>query len=481
MILGLDIGTSAIKALFIDLDSREIYKDEEKIVTSDHGDVVEQNAYDYLTALINLTSRNAERAHAVTAVGLSGHTPSVVCVDERGEPTAPVMIWQDNRALREAEELKARYGNPLPVIGTSLPWAASACPAKLYWLHKNRPEVVKKTRWVLQPKDFVGYHLTHNVLSDPWSTKGLCNTQTLQPTTELLNFIGWSDDVVPPLAQGYESRGVITNHGALASGLPTGIPVSVGWSDAMCGMLALGVMTHPTSFVITGTSAIVGSSHTSEISDAGSLYVIPKACAPLSVTYGPTQMSGGSIAWAAKLFGISEQDLVEEGSHDMSETVPLYLPYIKGERAPLWRNDISGRYLNMKSEHTRGSFARATMEGISLAERQVLEIAETTNKRRADRVVLGGHAGNDVRWERIRARTIGRTIVRYEDTDTTTRGSAMLAHAMSVGLPQAVSDLSITPAVAHPTDTEQSYAENIFKEFLVEQGELLATADRKKR
>ena len=94
-------------------------------------------------------------------------------------------------------------------------------------------------------------------------------------------------------------------------------------------------------------------------------------------------------------------------------------------------------------------------------------------------MVLGGHAGNDARWERIRARTIGRKILRYEDGDTTTRGASMLAHAMSVGLEKAVSDLSINPVATEPTDSEKNYSQRVYKEFLTEQRELLATADRK--
>ena len=478
-LLGLDVGTSAVKALFIDIQTKEIFKDEAKIATDDRTIEVEQNAVSYLDAIKEIATRNREKIYNVSAIGLSGHTPSVVCIDDEGVAVFPVMIWQDNRANKEADDLKARYGNPLPVIGTSLPWAASACPAKLFWLSRNRPEIVKKTRWVLQPKDYVGFHLTGKALSDPWSTKGLCNTQTLKPTSELLSHIGWSDEVVPELKAGYQSRGNITARGATQTGLPEGIPVSTGWSDAMCGMLALGVMTTPTSFVITGTSAIVGSSHQSEISDAGSLYVIPQACSPLSVTYGPTQMSGGSIAWAAKLFGISENEIVSEGAGDGDETAPLFLPYIKGERAPLWRTDIQGRFVNISTRHTRSSFARATMEGISLAERQVLEIAEEVNGYRSSQVILGGHAGNDARWESIRTRTIGRKILRFEDGDTTTRGAAMLAHAMNVGLEQAVNELSITPVSAEPTDAEKQYAAKIYSEFLTQQRELLATADRK--
>ncbi len=175
----------------------------------------------------------------VIAIGLSGHTPSVVCVSAQGEAVRPVLTWQDNRATVEAEQLRERFNNPLETVGTSLPWAPSACPAKLFWLSKHEPETVSKTRWVLQPKDYVGFHLTGEAISDAWSTKGICNVLTLGPIDSLLEFIGWKSEVMPELRNGYESRGVVTPEAAKRFNLPVGIPVSVGWSDALSGMVAM--------------------------------------------------------------------------------------------------------------------------------------------------------------------------------------------------------------------------------------------------
>lgn len=99
-------------------------------------------------------------------------------VDENGAPTFPVMIWQDNRAEREADELSNRFGDSNALVGTSLPWTASGTAAKAMWVARHQPNVVAKTRWLLQPKDFLGFHLTGGAISDPWSTKGLCNVRT---------------------------------------------------------------------------------------------------------------------------------------------------------------------------------------------------------------------------------------------------------------------------------------------------------------
>jgi xylulokinase len=479
-LLGIDVGTSSLKVLFIEIESGEIHRDEVKLEVIREGRKVEQRPQDYLAALKVIASRNQGWISRTKAIGLSGQTPSLLGVDEVGRPTTLTLIWQDNRATEEAELLAERFGNPWDLIGTSLPWSPSGSPAKAFWLSKNQPELVAKTRWLLQPKDFLGMHLTGAAISDPWSTKGLCGVRKIAPLTEVLEFIGWSDSVVPELRSGSDSRGFTSTECERNIAIPAGIPVSVGWSDAMSGMLSLGVFHESRSFIITGTSAIVGTSSETTPSDAGSLYVIPRECAPLSVTYGPTQMSGGSISWAASILGISENELVELGAQDQGLDAPIYLPYIAGERAPLWRSDIRGSFTQISIEHSRSSFARATMEGISFAERQVLEISQSLAKSYLNSVVLGGHAGNDPRWSDIRRRTLGKSILRIEDIDATCRGAAILAHAILSGdLQESYRALAPHGEVEQIRSGDITYADLNFPRFLSEQRQLLENGGRK--
>lgn len=483
IILGVDAGTSSVKVLFIDTDGNILHRAEEKH-RSDYQEPsrAEQNANDYTAALREISRKNAELMKDVVAIGLSGHTPSVVCVDEQGDAVRPVLTWQDNRAVDEARELHKKFNNPLETVGTSLPWSASACPAKLFWLAKHEPENVKKTRWVLQPKDFLGFHLTGKAISDPWSTKGICNVLTRSPIDNLLNFIGWNSSIMPELRDGYESRGVVTAKAAQYFQLPVGIPVSAGWSDAMSGMVAMGVMSEPTSFIITGTSAIVGASSATPPKDGGQLYVIPNTCAPLSVTYGPTQSSGSSVEWAAKLLGVDPDEFIDLAVRSESVDLPIYLPYIDGERAPLWRPDLRGGFYGVSIASTREDFSASVVEGISFAERQVVEIAEGLNGFSAASIKLGGHAGNDSRGEKFRLKTLGRPIQRYADTDTTTRGAAILAHTiLSNDRATSTKTLGYSPTEKEASASDKEYAHAKFAEFVLAQRQALELADQKRR
>ena len=482
LILGLDVGTSSVKALFVDVTGAILKRVEVKITTTtSQNSVAEQNADDYLAALTEISKSNSKLIANVISIGLSGHTPSVVCVDSTGSAVRPVMTWQDNRATKEADNLLAKYGNPYEIIGTSLPWSASACPAKLFWLARNEPEIVAKTRWVLHPKDFVGMHLTGKAISDPWSSKGICNVLTRTPISNLLEFIGWDSKIVPELGDGYESRGGVSDAAAKKFGLPVGIPVSIGWSDAMCGMVALNVMSEPSSFIITGTSAIVGASTRTPPKDGGSLYIIPNTCAPLAITYGPTQSSGSAVSWISTLLEIREDEAIDLAERSQSTDLPIFLPYIYGERAPLWRTDLQGGFYGVGGATNKSDLAAAVLEGISFAEKQVIETSESLNGSINPMIKLGGHAGNDLRWEKIRLKTLGREISRYEDIDTTTRGSAILAHALITNnLSESTKRLGFSSIKSTPSPLQKNYSAKKFKEFLLAQTEALRLANYKK-
>ena len=479
--VGVDVGTSSIKVLFLSEDGSFFRKDEEKLTTHRIGNHAEQDAREYLTAIKKITARHPDLMSSVKSIGLSGHTPSVVCIDAMGEPTMPVLIWQDNRAEAEANELAEKFKNPVDTIGTSLPWAASACPAKLLWIHRNLPEVQKATAWILQPKDYVGFHLTGEAISDPWSSKGLCNVLTSKAPTGLFDFLGWDESVIPEIRKGELRRGLVTESGATVTGFPSGIPVTVGWSDAMSGMNALGVMAAPTSFVITGTSAIVGCSTASEVSDGDSLYVIPQSCAPMSVVYGPTQSSGAAIAWGAQLLGINENELIEMGGNDDSQSVPIFLPYISGERAPLWRNDIRGGFLHIDQTCSASTLSRSVMEGISFSEKQVLTIAQGLANDAPPTVSLGGHAGNDLRWEKVRARTLGEDLESFHDSDTTTRGAAILALNLIIqDFELSFKKLRVKPKQTTATQDDRRYSRYNFSAFLSAQESVVQFTDSTK-
>ncbi|MFC6083578.1 xylulokinase [Sphaerisporangium aureirubrum] len=438
MWLGLDVGTSSVKAVLLDDGGAVAGRGSGPVRTVRAGpDHAEQAPEDYVRAAAAATADACRAVPGVRlrGIGLSGQTPTLVVVDDEGEPVRPALGWQDTRARRQARELERELGDPYPLIGTSLPWSASACPAKLRWLAEHEPHTVRRARWLLQPKDYLGLVLTGSPLSDPWSSKGLCHVLTSAPAAAVVEAAGWPVSAVPPLAPGWTARGTLTAAGAKALGLRAApVPVSVGCSDAMSGMLALGALTAPTSFVLTGTSSMSGTSVRAGPEQAHPLYVIPPACSPMTVVYGPTQSSGASVEWAGRMLGRTPDEIVDLAATARAGPRPAFVPYLSGERAPIWRDDVRAVLAGLGADDGPAEFAAAVLAGVSLADRHVLETAAGligAGEGLGGVVRLGGHAGRDRRWWEIRGRTLGVDLEAVDDADPPSRGAAMLAMAAS--------------------------------------------------
>lgn len=394
---------------------------------SRHGPpgVVEQDPSTWIDALESALAAMPElRSSPPDAIGLCGQTPTVVPVDERGRPTRAAMTWQDSRASNEAHELAERFGDPTPLVGTGLPWSAANMPAKLLWLSRHEPELLLRTRMILQPKDFIGMELTGSALSDPWSSKGLCNVDGA-PLTSLLEACGWSSEVCPPTAAPWTSRGTVSATASQRYGLRTGTPVAVGASDAFAEMFSAGVFARSSAFVFSGTSSIVGTPVDDPSVRVAGLFNVPITCAPKPLLYGPTQSGGAALMWAARLLSCDVNDLISLAATSDSPW-PVFVPYLSGERAPLWDLDVRGLFLGVDERHGRAEIAMSVVSGVFLAARHILALIEDATHHELDEVQVVGRGVGDERWESIARQSLGLTLRFHEDADMSARGAAIL-------------------------------------------------------
>jgi xylulokinase len=429
--LGIDIGTSSAKAILVSGDGEVIGRAAESypIDVAAGAGQVEQDPLDYVQAVRTLISR-CRHVAAIDGIGLAGQTPTLVLVDDDLHPIRPAVSWQDTRAGRQAAQLARSLGPAEPLFGTNLPWSASNTPAKIAWLAEYEPAAVAATRWVLQPKDFVGARLTGAPLTDVWSSKGLYNVSTGQPAT-FLGAIGWPVSSVPPAAAPWAPRGKVDRAGADYFGVPEGIPVSVGWSDALAGMLAVGVFESACSFVLTGTSDIAGHSQPAGASaEPTSLFHIPVNCLPtgLELLFGPTQAGSAALNWVAAATGLTLTDGIAQVSHTDDLAAPTFTPFLAGERAPLWRSDLRATLTGLSTQDGPGALFRAVLAGVACANRHVLETA-SGGRLPDEPVVLGGSWAHNLTWSRIRAAVLGRPVRIPAEPETSCLGAAMLGAA----------------------------------------------------
>jgi xylulokinase len=465
--LGLDLGTSSLKAAVVDDDGRLLVRARAAYPLRSDGPIAEQDPADYDAALAAVLADCREHLPGVEGVGVVGQTPSLVLAGADGTPVAPAITWRDARSAAEAAELAERFGDRAPeLVGMALPWSPSFPPARLLWLRRHAPDVASRVRWILQPKDHLVARLTGEIASDPWSSKGLCDVRTHQPARELLEALGWGAEVVPAIAPAWAAAGSV-RPGAAVHGLRPGTPVSVGWSDALGGMLAVGAFDAPSTFVISGTSDIAGMSAGAEPADARGLLSVPATCAPRPVLYGPTQSSGASVKWWSDLLGLEADELVAlAGAAEPCPEPPIFAPYIAGERAPLWDERVRGAFLGLDAAHDRRAVARGVLLGVALSGRHVIETAAAGLGRPAGEALLAGRDALDPTWRAIRRTVLGVATHGLSNPDPSCLGAAMLG-ALAAGRPFAdLASLRGALTTDAPDAADRAASDRLFARYL---------------
>jgi xylulokinase len=401
---------------------------------------------------------NLGRLGPIRAVAVAGHTPSLVPVGEDREETHPTLTWQDVRATKEAAELAEHFGPEQDLVGGRLPWSPAYLPAKLLWLARAG---LRGTRHLLQPKDAINFCLTGVAATDIWSSKGLCRIDDGATVEALFEHAGVDPALLPRRCAPAEPLGAVDDVGAAWSGLPAGIPVGVGWSDALSGMLAVGAFTGPQAFVLTGTSDIAGASGPDRPTPDSLLHV-PLSCAPLPVSYGPTQTSGSALLWLAELLNRPVSDVLAAGLEATGD-VPTFLPYLAGERAPLWRPDVRASLTGVAAGCGPAELARGVLRGVALSNRHVLEEAGLAD----EPVHIGGSSGQAPAWVRARLECLGADLAVHHEPDTSALGAAMLAAVAAGAGPVARVSARMAGAVTlhHPGADDRAAAHQRFARY----------------
>jgi xylulokinase len=436
VVIGVDLGTTSCKAGAFSLSGELLgHGTSSCTVNRPLPNWVEQDCSQFWDSAVGAIRQALASIEPSAVIGLAccGHTPSLVLLDGAGRPVRPAIIWQDSRASLEAGGLEQEIAPEQwkAWLGLDLPRNASYPPARLRWLRTHEPAALLKTRQLLQPKDYLNYLLTGQMASDYWGSKGLVHLNTGEPVEAYRSVLGIDPALAPPCRHPHHFLGSLSSESASALGLAKGVPVATGWTDALCGMLGTGALAQSGSaFDIAGTSEIVGLTSWNEPTNHAGVLVAPILDTDLRVVYGPTQTSGGAVDWFVSTF------LSKQGSGDTvalddlpapSSAGLLFLPYLEGERAPIWDPKARGMFFGVSLEHTKADFLRAVLEGVAFSVRHVLETAEQATGKTADTLHLSGGGATSEIWNRIKSDVLGRRVQPTFVRDAGTLGAAMLA------------------------------------------------------
>ncbi|MBS4207980.1 xylulokinase [Bacillus sp. FJAT-50079] len=442
MILAHDIGTSGLKSTVYTPDGTLLAS-----VTSSYplfyGNEfeVEQNPNDWWNALCHNTQNIIEKVNKddIKCVSFSGQMMGVVAVGENGEVLRNSIIWADQRAYRESEKLLDRFSSDWLYRLTGNPTTPSYSAPKIWWFKENEPHLYEKTVCFLQAKDFLILKLTGEFVTDysDASGTGMFDLNEKVWMKEILDFMGIPEEKLPMVCASTDCIGTITHQAAIECGLLPGTKVIAGGADGSCAAMGAGVIEDEELFSYLGSSAWVASASAQPIFEREQrtfnfIHVDKEKFMPI----GTMQSAGTSFEWIRSITASNQPNSLQ-WMNEQAERSPIgsnrlfFLPYLIGERSPIWDKHAKGAFIGLTPQHDAGHMIRAVMEGVALNLTWIYKcLAEQKTFR--ELWFFGGGANSKL-WQQMLADMTGLPLKVPRLKDEITGMGAAIAGAVAIG------------------------------------------------
>ncbi len=454
MHVGIDLGTSGIKAVLIEDLSRVVAVAAEPVaVCRPKAGHSEQDADLWVETVFACLDRLAAEAPremaAVRGIGLSGQMLCALILDQSMRPLRPAMLWNDQRALAECAELLAavpdigRRTNGTPDPGITAP--------KLMWLRKHEPQLMDRARMLMLTKDYVRLALTGEVATEPSDAGG---TQLLDVASgrwdpSLCQAVGWDPAHLPPVLDSWAEAGRLKSDLCSRWGMTGPVSVAAGAGDNMGSTLGAGVARPGDAILTIGTSGVAcivdAAFHPGpERAILTSAHVVPDVFLSMGVVMSAT----ASLDWVGQLTGRRVPELDAEAAAFVAAqgpaAAPIFLPCLTGIRTPLNRPDMTGRITGLHPGVTPAMLAYATMEGVAFQFADCIAAQQEVGVRPESFTVVGGGTRSAL-WLSLLATALDRPVNLIAGADMAgPRGASRLA-AVAAGAPVSCLQEPVTP------------------------------------
>ena len=435
LLLGVDIGTSSCKTALFDPEGKVVAQGGcEYPVSYPRKGWAEQDPAQWwegvCRAVREMISDNGIDPAEIAGIGTDGQSWSAIALDREGNVLCPTPIWTDTRSeeiCREtedrltAEKLFGLCGNPAKPGYT---WP------KILWYRKHRPEVFEKTEKILQSNSYIVYRMTGEITQDISQGYGLACFDMRKGCwdEEMCETLGIPRRMLPEIVPCHQIVGKLTVDAAKQMGLREGIPVAAGGLDAACGTLGAGVVSPGQTQEQGGQAggmSICIDQYAADPRLILGFHVVPGRW----LLQGGTTGGGGALKWLRETMcpelSFAEMSALAETAEPGSGGV-TFLPYMAGERSPIWDPKACGVFFGLNFGVTRAQMIRACMEGVAYSLRHNLETAAEAGARAGVLRAMGGSANSRI-WTQIKADVTGCGIEVPGSDTATTLGAAMLA------------------------------------------------------
>lgn len=369
-------------------------------------------------------------------------TNSLIAVDKEGNQLRPAIMQFDKQTISQVEKIKAKLGDKVIKITGNQPSASGTSAPIILWMKENEPEIFKKTHYFLWPGGFVNYKLTGQFTMEWSRASWTCLFETGGKqiwSKEICNALDIPMDKLPPLVPSWKIIGEITDKAAKITGLAKGTPVVGGMADTPAAGIGTGYVAPGRTCQIMGTTARPSVTLDKPIFDPRFInccHAVPGCWFSL----GAVDNAGLSIKWFRDQFGqqeVSLANLLKRNAFDLldeeaSLSPPgsngiIFLPYLAGERSPIWDPYARGVLFGLSVTHTRSDIIRTILEGVTYTFLHNLEIFEGDMGMKMDEVFLSGGGSKSLVWQQMHADASGKRVKVVKVKESEAIGNSILA------------------------------------------------------
>ncbi len=485
-LLGLDIGTTGVKAVLIDARGRVLTSGADTYPLHTPQPLwAEQNPLDWwratVSAIQQVLSESGIAPSQIQGIGLSGQMHGSVFLDEQNRVIRPALLWCDQRTAEECAWITERVGQEKVLETTLNPVLTGFQAGKIIWLRRHEPAHYARVRHVLLPKDYIRFMLTGEYATDVSDASGtaLFEVPKRDWAYEMLDILELPREWFPRVYESPEITGRLHAQAAAATGLAEGTPVVAGAGDQAAGAVGTGIVQQGRIAVSVGTSGVVFAHLDQPRVDP--LYRTHTFCHAVPGCWhvmGVMLMAGGALRWYRDTFAQVDLYAARAAGEDpyerlLSEAEPippgceglLFVPYLSGERTPYPDPKARGAFIGATLKHQRAHFTRAVLEGVACGLRDSFEILQAMGVPIEEVRMTGGGARSPL-WRQILADITGYPIHTLQAEEGPAFGVALLA-GVGTGLWNSVPEACeatiqlatrTTPNAQHRAAYERTYA-----------------------
>lgn len=451
MYLGIDIGTSGVKAVLVDEAQIVVDQASAPLAVSRPKPLwSEQDPAEWWRATNAAVKKlDAHARRAVKAIGLSGQMHGATCLDKSGKIIRPAILWNDGRSAENCAQMMSDMPSLTDISG-NLAMPGFTAP-KLHWMREHEPDNFALINKVLLPKDYVRYLMCGEFASDMSDSAGTLwmDVEGRSWSDDILALTGLTRDHMPALYEGSESTGQLSAKVANEWGMPR-VPIAAGGGDNAAGAVGAGVVKPGEGFISLGTSGVVFLADDQYRPNTdGAVHTFCHALPGLWHQMSVILAAASAVDFVARIAGFeTEAALYEQTANaKMPGRGALFLPYLSGERTPHNDPHAKGAFFGLSHEDTPLTMAQAALEGVAFALADGVDVLKATGAKIDSLTVIGGGSRSSW-WGEVIASALDLPLTyRTASAVGPAYGAARLAR-LCAGK-ELASDICTAPAIDH--------------------------------